>query len=172
MTTGDKYLYYGIWGLIVGFAMYYGWRIALPYLVPFTQFIFSLVVTDNNYDPILASVVMNFGMDFIAGFCIAIILCIIIRILLGPTTILFIIIPIAILLGKSYWWLISSYLDSSFYPNNVQLLMYIVGPLIVALCFAVSFWFILLRSLKMYNETRGLVNKAVSCKNDDQGTFQ
>jgi hypothetical protein len=160
MTTGDKYLYYGFWGLIVGFAMFYGWRVALPLFVPIAQYVFSLVITDNNFDPILVSVVMNFGLDFIAGLCVAVALCFLIRILLKPTTMLFLIFPVVILLGKSYWWLISSYLDNSFYPNNVQLLMYVAGPLIVAFCFVVSFWFIAIRSLTRRSSKDALTRAA------------
>ncbi len=147
MTNGDKYLYYGIWGLIVGFAMFYGWRIALSLFAPLAQYTLSLFVTDNNFDPIMASIVMNIGLDLIAGLCVAALLCFLIRIILKPTTMLFLIIPVAVLLGKSYWWLIASYLDNTFYPNNMQLLLYVVGPLIVTLSFVALFWLISIISL-------------------------
>lgn len=148
MTVTDRLFYYGFWGLAVGFALFYGWRIALPILAPIAVYVSRAFVTDTHFDPILVSTLSNLGLDLVAGLIVAIPLSILIRLLLKPVTMLFLLVPVTTLLGKSYWWLIGGYLDHSFYPDNAQLFMYVVGPLLVALCFAVSFRIIVLGPAK------------------------
>ena len=147
MTTSDKFLYYGIWGLAVGFALFYGWRFSMPLLAPLASYAFSIFATDTDFDPILAGTVLNLGLDFVAGFCVSVALAILIRFALKPTTMLFVVVPVAVLLAKSYWWLLGSYLDNSFIPSTAQLVMYVVGPLLVALLFVAAFRAIALKSL-------------------------
>ena len=147
MTTSDKFLYYGIWGLAIGFALFYGWRFSLPLLAPLASYVFSIFVTDTDFDPVLAGTVLNLGLDFVAGLFVSVALAILIRFALKPTTMLFVVLPVAVLLGKGYWWLLSSYLNNSFFPSTAHLVMYVIGPLLVALLFVVAFRLIALKSL-------------------------
>lgn len=153
MTASNKFLYYGSWGLAVGFALFFGWRIALPMLAPLSRYVARVFITDTHLNPILAIILLNLGLDLVAGLCVAITLSIFIHLFLKPVTILFIVIPVATFLGKSYWWLIQSFMDGSFYPSNAQLITYIAGPLLVALCFVISFRVIVIGTGSMRRST-------------------
>lgn len=154
MTAGDRSLYYGFWGITVGFGLFFGWRLTLPLLAPAATYIFTFFITGTDFDPILASTILNLGLDLIAGLLVSILLSILIRIILKPSTMFFLLVPFATFLGSGYWWLISSYLDDSFYPNNSQLLLYIAGPLLVALAFVAAF-----RMIALKDPVAGLANR-------------
>ncbi len=142
MSFTAKILYYGVWGSIFGFALYYGWRIMLGIIAPPLMILIGNILEGKQFDPLVTGYLLNESLNIICGLLVGVIISLTIRIIFKPRTMHFAVIPVIVLLGNGYWWLIASMIDKSFYPSNWQLASYITGPIVVGLAFIATYWLV------------------------------
>ena len=145
MSVTDKFIYYGVWGTIFGYSLYYGWRLMLSIVVPGAMVLVGSVLEGREFDPIITGYFLNEILNMVCGLLVGVFVALAIRYILKPKSFISAMIPIVVLLGNGYWWLLAAYIDGSFYPRNFQLLSYITGPIVVGIAFIIMYWLFVVR---------------------------
>ena len=147
MNVTDRILYFGVWGTIFGFALYYGWRIAFgivgSFVIQLGQLLFGDEITfEFNY--VFAGLVINGLVNALCGIIVGVGLSLLIRVILKPTSMSFSAVPSAICLGVGYWWLVEALYEGSIHVDSDVFLISLPGPVIVVACFLATYRFIAL----------------------------
>jgi hypothetical protein len=142
MSITDRILYFGVWGGLAGFALYYGWRIVIGIVGPAIAQLAPILLGDTEFDPILIGSLFNEATNIISGLVVALVLAIVIRLVIRPASMAFAAIPSIVLLVLSYEWLVRAAADGSMRINSDLLMAYVPGPLLVLAVFLVVFRFI------------------------------
>ena len=139
MTTGDKLLYFGVWGAAVGAGLFYGWRFGLWLLTPIVGGLATLFPPDSAFYSEASSVFIMLIADILVGLVISIILVVIAKLLLKPKTTHFVIVPCIVFAFLSYGWLIKAMLYESFSYTFAAGVIYWLGPVLVMAVYYLSF---------------------------------
>ena len=131
MSNKDKILYYGVWGTLIGVAVFYSFPYMRSITAPIMQSVFVSFVEPTSPNLGLLTFTFNFVWAVIAALVPAIISSLLIKYILKANSILYCAIPTLVIVILSYWNIIEIF---EFYSQYEELPPYIpelLNPLLL-----------------------------------------
>jgi len=131
MNNTDKILYYGVWGSLIGAAIFYSFPYMRFFTAPIIQYLFASFIDPFSPNLGVLTFFINIFWGVIAASIPAIISTLIIKFILKARTILYCAIPILLIFVLSYWNIVEMFKYYSSYEELPAYIPELLNPLLL-----------------------------------------